>query len=109
MARWAPPLDVSAKKRIDQICLRFEAAWRAGGHPPIEPYLAGVPEPERSALLQELLLLDVDYRLRGGQTPRSDEYRTAFPEQRDIVEDVFRQSEPAMRRTAGRCPLLWRL
>ena len=72
--------------------MRFEAAWRAGGHPPIEPYLAGVPEPERSALLQELLLLDVDYRLRGGQTPRSDEYRTAFPAQRHIVEDVFRQS-----------------
>jgi hypothetical protein len=44
---------------LDQECDRFEVAWKAGQRPRLEEHLAAVPEPERPALLRELLLLEV--------------------------------------------------
>jgi tetratricopeptide (TPR) repeat protein/tRNA A-37 threonylcarbamoyl transferase component Bud32 len=45
---------------------RFEDAWRAalrgGEQPAVEPFLAGVPEPERPALRRELEAVDWRYR-----------------------------------------------
>jgi hypothetical protein len=32
-------LAVSLQWRIDQVCLRFENAWKAGQRPPLEAYL----------------------------------------------------------------------
>src|SRR5262249_25157972 len=44
-------------RRVDAICTRFEAAWRAGPRPLLEAYLAEAPEPARAALLVELVAL----------------------------------------------------
>ena len=33
------PLSLSAKKHIDEVCLRFESAWQQSPRPPIEHYL----------------------------------------------------------------------
>ena len=44
---------------VDEVCLRFEAAWQSGGRPRIEDYLAEACVAERLALLQELIRLDV--------------------------------------------------
>jgi serine/threonine-protein kinase len=63
----------------DAACDRFEAAWRAGQRPRIEDHLAAVPEPERPALLRELILLEVDYRRLAGERPRAEEYLERFP------------------------------
>jgi hypothetical protein len=46
------------------ICWRYDGAWREGQKPPIEDFLAEVPEAERSALLRELLALELEYRRR---------------------------------------------
>src|SRR5438552_1479998 len=43
-----PPVPLSVQRRVDAVCQRFEAAWKAGQCPPIEPYLGETPEPERS-------------------------------------------------------------
>jgi serine/threonine-protein kinase len=68
---------------IDRLCGQFEAAWKAtpaGGSPPrSEAYLHNTPEPDRDHLLRQLLLIEVDYRRRAGQTPRLVEYRERFP------------------------------
>src|SRR5690349_3674388 len=65
------PLDVV--ERIDEICDRFEAAWRAGERPGIEDYLHQIDEPYRTALAAELLASEVEARRRLGEsTPSAD-------------------------------------
>jgi hypothetical protein len=41
---------------VDQVCDRFEAAWKSGRRPAIEDYLDGTLEPARLALARELIL-----------------------------------------------------
>ena len=65
--------------RVDEICDRFEAAWKAGERPRIEDFLGAVTEPERSALVRELIALDVAYRRRSGETPEAGDYQARFP------------------------------
>ena len=67
-------------RRIDQVCNQFEHAWRSNPPPRIEAFLDDAAEPERSALLRELILLDVHYRRRHGETPRTEDYGSRFPE-----------------------------
>src|SRR6266851_1454818 len=71
------PPDLALK--VDAACDRFEAEWRAGGRPSIEEYLGEAVEPERAALLRQLILLDVDYRRRHGEQPNAKEYHDRFP------------------------------
>src|SRR5262249_16748472 len=66
-------------RRADEVCLRFEAAWREGGQPRIEDFLAAAPEPERPGLLRELVGLEIDYRRLRGENPRPEDYRDRFP------------------------------
>ena len=84
-------LSLSAKKHIDEVCLRFESAWQQVPRPALEHYLENVTEPEFSSLLCELLLLDLDYRLHAGETPDADAYHECFPGHGRIVQSVFRQ------------------
>jgi WD40 repeat protein len=71
-------LPLSVAKRVDAACTRFEQAWKEGRRPAVEDFLADVPEPERAALLCELVPLDVDYRRRHGEKPQAHEYRARF-------------------------------
>src|SRR5262249_21981492 len=71
-------LPLSLACHINRVCNRFEAAWRAAQRPRIEDFLADLPEPEQPLLLRELLLLEVHYRQRGGETPRPEDYQDRF-------------------------------
>jgi hypothetical protein len=81
-------LPLPSKLRLDQACRDFEKAWRSGsarpgdgGQPPdLGPFLPEVPAAERLAFVQELVLLDVDYRRAGGYPCLSDDYLARFPE-----------------------------
>jgi tetratricopeptide (TPR) repeat protein len=82
MAR--PECDsVAGARCVDQVCDRFEAAWKAAAstdqRPRIETYLRDAPEPERPALLRELVIVDVEQRFRAGETPRPEDYLARFP------------------------------
>jgi len=59
-------LEVASARHVDQVCDRFEAAWKAarstGQRPRIEEYLVDVPEPERALLLRELIKLEIAER-----------------------------------------------
>src|SRR5258708_7296200 len=70
----------SVEKRVDQVCMRFETAWRAGQAPRIEDYLADIQEPERCIRLHELLLLDIHYRRKAGECLEPEDYLARFPE-----------------------------
>jgi eukaryotic-like serine/threonine-protein kinase len=71
--------DLELARRLDQACNHFEDAWRAG-RPRIEDHLEGWQGSEHSALLRELVLLDVDYRRRAGETCHAGDYLARFPE-----------------------------
>jgi serine/threonine-protein kinase len=73
------PLSESLGRLVDQVCNRFEAAWRAGGQPRAEDFLGDRPEPDRSALLRELVLLEAYYRRRRGEDCRPEVYQSRFP------------------------------
>jgi serine/threonine protein kinase len=67
------PPDVD--ERVDAACDRFERAWGTNRPLTIEEVVGDTPEPERSALLRHLILLDRDLRLRAGQTPSVADYQ----------------------------------
>jgi serine/threonine-protein kinase len=78
------------EREIDDICLRFEAAWKAVQPPRIKEFLGQTQEPTRSALLAELLLLDREYRRRHGETLAEQEYASRLEgEQGEVVRQVF--------------------
>jgi WD40 repeat protein/serine/threonine protein kinase len=81
------PLDLAM--RIDEVCNRFELAWKAQEEPRIEDYLGDWAEPDRSALLRELR--GIADQLAGQLTVLSSkvgpehETPTGAPVQRDIA------------------------
>jgi serine/threonine protein kinase len=72
-------------ERLDELCARFEAAWHAGREPRIEEYLAGMEEPERRLLFQELLHADAELRQARGLPLPAASYRRRFPDYDDII------------------------
>ncbi len=84
--------SASNLQRIDSVCIRFEEAWKSGQTPGLESYLDGFEDELRSALFTELLLLDIDYRLRIGQTPDPADYETRFPGETPAIESAFKSA-----------------
>jgi anti-anti-sigma factor len=76
---------------LDRICDLFEDAWLAGQRPRIEDYLGNVSGPERSALLGELLKLDLIYRRKNHETLLLEVYQRRFPEDADLIRAVFQE------------------
>jgi eukaryotic-like serine/threonine-protein kinase len=80
--------------QIDQVCDAFEAEWRAGRRPRIEPFLERVAPERRAGLLRELLALEVEYRQRGGERPTAADYQERFPASVGVVRDVLTEAAP---------------
>jgi len=76
----------SVADRIDQECDRFEAAWKAGQNPAIESFVAGWSAPDRSALLRELIALEIALRRGSGEQPSRQEYAKRFPDDRIDID-----------------------
>lgn len=75
---------------IDRIASLFDRDWRSGKRPQIEAYLAGVAEPRRSQLLEELLRVEMYYLAKAGEPPIPSLYETRFPDDVEIIHRVFR-------------------
>jgi len=84
------PVPLPVLERIDKVCLAFEDAWLRGERPRVEQYCGDTPEPERPVLLRQLLLLELDYKFRSGETLNPGEYHTRFPDQVGLIDEVFR-------------------
>lgn len=91
-------LPIAALERIDDICADFECKWQENGQPTIESVLAeDVSDVERDVLLAELVVLDVDYRRRRGETPTEQEYLDRFPNNIKAIKDALNGSEQSTR------------
>jgi WD40 repeat protein/serine/threonine protein kinase len=92
-------LPLSVELRIDAVCGCFEAAWQAvkygGDRPAIEAYLSSAAEPERAALLRELLALELEYRRHREERPTPDDYRPRFREHGELIDRLFAASTSA--------------
>lgn len=90
-SRLTPASPPNAVRQIEQICDRFEAAWKDGQRPRLEAYLSQADAHLHSALLRELLPLDWEYRMRAGDQPQASEYQTRFPAAGSMLETIGRE------------------
>ncbi|HQU41658.1 MAG TPA: protein kinase, partial [Pirellulales bacterium] len=98
-------MSVNSSSVVDQIAAAFDAAWQGGKRPTIEQFLRG-PAPDNMPLLRELVYLDMEHRLRAGETARVEDYLAKYPalahERSEFVEllaaefTLRRQREPAI-------------
>lgn len=72
-------LPLSRARRVDEVCSRFEDAWITGRRPAIEAFLGQMPEPEHTALVRELIALEIHYRRLSGDDPQPADYQERFP------------------------------
>lgn len=87
-------LPIAALERIDDLCAEFERQWRTKKTPAIESVLvADMPSLERSALLAELIVLDIDYRQKQGETPTEQEYIERFPEDATLIKAALKEGD----------------
>lgn len=97
-------LPISTLERIDDLCAEFERQWQANQSPTIETMLAGsgdLTSVERDVLLAELVVLEIDYRRRRGDTPSKQEYLDRFPDNATAINDALTENE---RRTGAFVP-----
>ncbi len=99
------PLPPALALRVNELCDRFEAAWKGAApgasEPRVEDYLAGTPAAGLPLALRHLVLLEIDYRrLRGGR-PTAAEYRARFPA---FPESLLSEAFPAPSQEAPDAP-----
>src|SRR5271165_4237766 len=75
--------------RVDAVCQRFEAEWRAEREPRIEDFLPQADQPQRAALFRELLALELELHPDRGERLDPCEYRARFPGHTAAIEAVF--------------------
>jgi serine/threonine protein kinase len=84
-----PLFEESWGERKDRLCDDFEDAWRRGRKPRIEDHVRDLPEPQRGQLLSNLLNVELELRLAGGEKPTLDEYERRFPLDAALVRTAF--------------------
>lgn len=77
----------------EELCDRFDAAWHRGEPLRIEDLLSDVAETHRDERLRALLEIELEYRVRGGDTPTVKEYAERFPEQQDLIAEALKTAK----------------
>ncbi|TWU38293.1 Serine/threonine-protein kinase PknB [Novipirellula artificiosorum] len=87
-------LPIAALERIDDLCADFERKWQSNEPPTIESYLSEEVSPiERDVLLAELIVLDIDYRRRRGESPTKQDYLHRFPGNSEAIYDALDEGD----------------
>ena len=76
----------------------FEDAWQGGSPPRLEGLIDGWEGPARAELFRQALTIEVDYRRRLGEGPRTEEYGRRFPTLAGIVRAAFDEEATAAAR-----------
>lgn len=91
---------IEQARQIDRVCEAFEQAWIAGPPPRIADYLPAAHEPPLPGLMPELLKIDVQQRLRGGEQPALLGYLTQFPDCESVVVLAYQAAVSSARLSA---------
>jgi hypothetical protein len=84
-----PSLLPGQAVRIDGVCDRFEQQWLTGAAPRIEEFLPLVEAADRTALLRELVAVELYHRGQRGERPTAEEYRLRFSDYAGAVDAVL--------------------
>lgn len=77
---------------MESVCDHFETAWKTGGRPRIEDHVnlesMDTPTPEDRELLQQLAMVDLQYRWRASASAATEDapYRADPLPQRPLLE-----------------------
>ncbi len=90
---------IDRRRRVDQLCDRFETDWRTGRAPKMESYLQEVDAGDLDVLLRELLPIEFFYRQ---DDPRfsPEDYSARYPRHRALVHALADQYAERRRRAA---------
>src|SRR5262245_32745579 len=97
------PLASDSWSRCEGLIESFEQAWRSGPPPSIEDFLGGEGI-ERDSLLVELAHIDLELRLKAGESARVEAYFDRFPRlttDSATVLDLLEAEYDLRRRTEG--------
>ena len=83
-------------RTIESVCDAFERAWRRGERPAVKEELGSVMEGLRSALRNELIRIELEWRYLRGEKPAAEEYRMRFPECADSIEDWLAEARSSV-------------
>ena len=90
-------LSIDALERVDAVCRDFESRWKTGHQPCLDEFLLDIAGAERLALIEELILLDVEYKRRHGDRPDIAEYLADFPDiDRSLLDRAVDGAPPPM-------------
>ncbi len=78
-----------SQRLLHDHCQKFDAAWQSGRQPDLSEFWKADSATERSALLFELLCVDLRHRAAVGHPPPREQYRQRFAEQSSVVDSVF--------------------
>lgn len=100
-----PPANDPARlitgHRIDAVCDRFEADWRAGKAPRIEDVVAAADPADRDALFRALLAIELELRSKVGEAVGTVAFKARFPDRTADVMAVFREMIDRRERPSG--------
>ncbi len=82
-------LTIAQRMEIDQICGEFDRTWKAAAPRDLAMLMNGVAQELQPALLEELLKIEVEYRLAAGQKVSGDAYLPLFPQFQQVIERQF--------------------
>src|SRR5262249_1103216 len=71
-------MNLTEASLLEQIVDRFEESWQAGPPPDIDRFVPAT-EPERRTVLERLIHVDLEYRLKAGQSVRVATYLERYP------------------------------
>jgi hypothetical protein len=85
-----------ASARLEEVVERFEQAWQEGPRPDLGQFLPA-DGPLRRAVLIELVHIDLECRLKAGETVRVEEYLGRYPDLNDdpkaAIDLIVREHE----------------
>jgi serine/threonine-protein kinase len=90
-------LSIETLERIDDLCASFERSWQQAEPKSIESAISSnLAADERDLLLSELLVLEIDYRRRRGESPELEDYVDRFPEDEAAIREALgiQQAQP---------------
>ena len=80
--------ELAPADQVDVVCDAFEVAWNDTGSPKIEDYLDHCDPAFRELLLAELLLVDREFRIKGGESISRESYRQRFPDFSTVIDGL---------------------
>jgi len=85
-------MSIGELARVLEACAQYQLDWDAGREPRVESYLGGDTDREQRLRLQQLIKMELSLRSKDGNNLTRQEYQSRFPEELDLIEQVFEGS-----------------